>query len=279
MINNICDHALLTGYVTGVKKIDAKIVKECAKELRAPNEIWIGKGKRPAWSIPVLVASFVLLLIAGGYFYFQGRDDKISSSLSVQTNKNANITGTTNQTENMSSPVKEKDKENDILKKDAAGLEESKEPLIKGDTINNTVVGDQKGSLAGEKKQEITEKIKDTVAFPDQKLIINFTQSSNDFSDEAYELLDRFAETIFQTPDAEIIIKGYTDTSGSESHNLRLSVFRANIVKSYFVGQGINPAKIKSFGMGSESPIESNATIQGRKANRRIEIELKTNKS
>ena len=117
------------------------------------------------------------------------------------------------------------------------------------------------------------------VFFPDQKLIINFPLSSNDFSDEAYELLDRFAETIFQNPDAEIIIKGYTDSSGSESYNLSLSIFRANVVKSYFVGQGVNPAKIKSFGMGSENPTESNATIQGRKANRRIEIELKTNKS
>jgi general secretion pathway protein A len=335
MINNICDHALLTGYVKGVKKIDAKIVKECAKELRIPTEIWIGKGKRPAWSIPVFVASFALLLIAGGYFYFQGRDDNISSSLSVQTNKNANNSGTTNQTENTASeslqvslnrekkapiskvsqeergasipvkvsqeekgasepvkvsqeersasePDKGKDKKNDILKQDAAGLEESKEPLIKGDTIkiaSHSVAGDQKGALAGEKKQEIAEKIKDTVAFPDQKLTINFPLSSNDFSDEAYELLDRFAETIFQTPDAKIIIKGYTDTSGSESYNLSLSIFRANVVKSYFVGQGINPAKIKSFGMGSENPTESNATIQGRKANRRIEIELKTNKS
>ncbi len=281
------------------------------------------------------MASFALLLIAGGYFYFQGRDDNISSSLSVQTNKNAYNSGTTNQTENTASeslqvslnrekkapiskvsqeergasipvkvsqeekgasepvkvsqeersasePDKEKDKKNDILKQDAAGLEESKEPLIKGDTIkiaSHSVAGDQKGALAGEKKQEITENIKDTVAFPDQKLTINFPLSSNDFSDEAYELLDRFAKTIFQTPDAEIIIKGYTDTSGSESYNLSLSIFRANVVKSYFVGQGISPAKIKSFGMGSENPTESNATIQGRKANRRIEIELKTNKS
>jgi len=279
MINNICDHALLTGYVQGVKKIDANIVKECAKELLAPNEIWVGKWKKHAWSIPVFVASFVLLLIAGGYFYFQGTDDKISSSLSVQTNKNAKNNRTTNQTENMASGSLQVSLNRE--KKDAAGLEVSKEPLIKGDTnkiASHSVARDQKGSLAGEKKQEITEKIKDTVAFPDQKLIINFPLSSNDFSDEAYELLKRFAEIIFQNPDSEIIIKGYTDSTGSESHNLSLSIFRANIVKSYFVGQGINPAKIKSFGMGSENPIESNATIQGKKANRRIEVELKTNK-
>ena len=100
-----------------------------------------------------------------------------------------------------------------------------------------------------------------------------------DESNEAYELLDQFVKIIFQNPDAEIIIKGYTDSSGSDSYNISLSKFRANIVKSYFVGQGLNPPKIKTFGMGSENPIESNATIQGRRANRRIEIELKTNKS
>jgi general secretion pathway protein A len=383
MINNICDHALLTGYVKGIKKIDAKIVKECAKELRSPTESWIGKGKKPAWVIPAIVAPFVLLLIAGGYFYFQKTDDKIPSSLSIQTNKNANNSETSSQTENMASeglqvsinreksgssepaevsqeeravlepivvseeekgasepvvmsqeerdvsepaevlqekssppepvevsleeksaseslemsqeerdvsepaevlqdkssppePVEEKDKANDILKKDATGLEVSKEPLIKGDTIkiaSHTVAGDQKGSLAGEKKQ------KTMVLFPDQKLIINFPLSSNEFSDEAYELLDRFAEIIFQNPEAEIIIKGYTDSSGTDSYNISLSKFRANIVKSYFVGQGLNPAKIKTFGMGSKNPVESNDTKQGRRANRRIEIELNTNKS
>lgn len=246
MINNICDHALLAGYFNGINKIDDKIVKECAKKLQAPEESEIEKeetdrniGKttiytlkniwgKPAWWMPVFITLFVLFLIAGGYYYFPDRYDKIS--------------GTNNQIENMAS-----------------------ESL--------------QVSLKGEKKSASEEKTKNALSFPDQKLTINFPLSSNDFSDEAYELLDRFAETIFQTPDAEIIIKGYTDTSGSESYNLSLSIFRANVVKSYFVGQGINPAKIKSFGMGSENPIESNATIQGRKANRRIEIELKTNKS
>ncbi len=252
MINNICDHALLTGYVKGIKKIDDKIVKECAKELRAPNESWIGKGKKPAWRIPVFIASFVLLLIAGAYFYFPGRNDKISSSLSVQTNKNANIDGTTNQIENMASGSLQ------------VSLKREKKALI--------------SKVSKEKKSASEEKIKNALPFPDQKLIINFPMSSNEFSDEAYELLDRFGEIIFQNPDAEIIIKGYTDSSGSDSYNISLSKFRANIVKSYFVGQGLNPSKIKTFGMGSENPIESNATIQGRRANRRIEIELKTNK-
>ena len=95
--------------------------------------------------------------------------------------------------------------------------------------------------------------------------------------DEAYKLLDRFVEAILQNPDEKIvvIVKGYTDSTGDYSYNKRLSEFRANIVKSYFVGQGVSPKRIKTFGMGPENFIESNATEQGRRSNRRIEIELK----
>ena len=45
-------------------------------------------------------------------------------------------------------------------------------------------------------------------------------------------------------------------------------------MKSYLVGQGISPRRINTVGMGEESPIESNATEEGRRANRRVEVEL-----
>jgi general secretion pathway protein A len=38
LINTICDRAMLTGYVLGVKKIDGKIAKKCADELIIPDE-------------------------------------------------------------------------------------------------------------------------------------------------------------------------------------------------------------------------------------------------
>ncbi len=37
LINIICDHALLTGYVSGLKSIDKKVIQECEKELRIPS--------------------------------------------------------------------------------------------------------------------------------------------------------------------------------------------------------------------------------------------------
>jgi general secretion pathway protein A len=71
-----------------------------------------------------------------------------------------------------------------------------------------------------------------------------------------------------------MVIKGYSDNAGSGTYNKKLSAFRANIVKSYLVGQGISPTRIKSVGMGQEDPVKPNRTAEGRRANRRVEVEL-----
>ena len=71
-----------------------------------------------------------------------------------------------------------------------------------------------------------------------------------------------------------MVIKAYTDDAGSYAYNKKLSAFRANIVKSYLVGQGVSPKRVKAVGMGEEDPIESNRTATGRRANRRVEVEL-----
>ncbi|MGB5421448.1 MAG: OmpA family protein, partial [Desulfobacterales bacterium] len=57
-----------------------------------------------------------------------------------------------------------------------------------------------------------------------------------------------------------------------------VSEFRANIVKSYLVGKGVDPSRITVYGLGPKDPIGSNATEEGRSLNRRIEIVF-TNKS
>jgi len=293
MINIICDHALLTGFVKGVKGISSKIVKECAAELRPAKRRLKEKGVKSAWMIPASIALGALLMIAAGYFLLSGRYIKSplnmrrvktgNSSSATQMNKQP---GSNKKIQAFSKSEKASSKSSppaDISLSESGAAVSTKETgkLNKKGTINNVpdlAASSQKGALVEKKKKDISDRIQKPVPFPDQKLIINFPLNSNEFSDEAYEQLDRFVEIIFRNPDVEIIIKGYTDSSGSYSYNKRLSRFRANIVKSYFVGQGISPQKIKTFGMGPEDPLESNATIQGKRANRRIEIELKKNK-
>jgi outer membrane protein OmpA-like peptidoglycan-associated protein len=53
-----------------------------------------------------------------------------------------------------------------------------------------------------------------------------------------------------------------------------ISEIRANAVKSYLIGKGIAPARIMALGHGSQKFIGSNNTEDGRRLNRRVEIEL-----
>jgi len=114
--------------------------------------------------------------------------------------------------------------------------------------------------------------------FPDRKIIVYFKHNSNDLPDAAYETLDRIAEFMIHNPEARVNISGYTDSSGAYSYNLSISQFRANIVKGYLVGKGVQPLKIEALGLGPENPIASNETEKGRQTNRRVEIELNIDK-
>jgi len=87
--------------------------------------------------------------------------------------------------------------------------------------------------------------------------------------------LSQFAEIAAQTPEMMVFITGHTDTSGSVRYNQKLSKFRANIVKSYFIGKGVVPEKIVSTGKGHEAPLVKSAPGVRSSSNRRVEIELR----
>jgi outer membrane protein OmpA-like peptidoglycan-associated protein len=108
----------------------------------------------------------------------------------------------------------------------------------------------------------------------DSALMIFFEQNSNDLTEKAIEKLDRVFEILIKNPNTEIILNGYSDSTGSASYNEMISEIRANAVKSYLVGKGIEPSRILAFGHGSQKTIASNRTADGRRLNRRVEIEL-----
>jgi outer membrane protein OmpA-like peptidoglycan-associated protein len=72
--------------------------------------------------------------------------------------------------------------------------------------------------------------------------------------------------------DVSILIKGHTDSTGSETYNQKLSLKRAETVKNYLIEKGVSRDKITVQGYGETQPVASNNTAEGRAANRRVEF-------
>ena len=104
--------------------------------------------------------------------------------------------------------------------------------------------------------------------------IIFFSHDSKMLSDKAKEKLDRIVESIRNNPSANITLNGYTDSYGERSYNEMISEARANMVKAYLVNKGVDSNNIQAFGYGAQQFIASNKTLEGRRINRRVEIEL-----
>lgn len=88
--------------------------------------------------------------------------------------------------------------------------------------------------------------------------------------------LSRAVEILNEYPDLRLEISGHTDNSGTEAHNQELSRQRADSVKTWLVGRGIDPSRLTTVGYGFERPIDTNRTDEGRARNRRIEFRLLT---
>jgi outer membrane protein OmpA-like peptidoglycan-associated protein len=71
-----------------------------------------------------------------------------------------------------------------------------------------------------------------------------------------------------------LVITGYTDGLGDRAYNINVSQFRADAIKSYFVGRGIGADRITATGLGPANPVAPDDTYHGRSQNRRVEIEL-----
>jgi outer membrane protein OmpA-like peptidoglycan-associated protein len=88
----------------------------------------------------------------------------------------------------------------------------------------------------------------------------------------AREKLARVAGIIQGHPGLKIEVDGYTDSTGSDDFNLKLSENRANTVRDFLVTQGIQSDNVSSQGFGKEDPVADNHTAAGRQMNRRVEL-------
>lgn len=100
-----------------------------------------------------------------------------------------------------------------------------------------------------------------------------FSADSEALTDEARQQIDGFLSDLDQTEDMIFLVAGHTDSQGSEQYNYGLGQRRATSVARYLVSRKkIDPLRITTMSYGDSTPIAQNATVAGRRKNRRIEI-------
>jgi outer membrane protein OmpA-like peptidoglycan-associated protein len=80
------------------------------------------------------------------------------------------------------------------------------------------------------------------------------------------------ADFLKQYLQRNVLIEGYTDSTGSEGLNQALSERRANSVKAALIDHGITSDRVATRGYGKEFPVAGNNTAANRQMNRRVEV-------
>jgi outer membrane protein OmpA-like peptidoglycan-associated protein len=106
---------------------------------------------------------------------------------------------------------------------------------------------------------------------------ILFDTDKADVKPAAQTNLQNLAASLQKNQNTNILIVGHTDDTGSDSHNMDLSVRRAESVKSYIVGDNVSSSRLTVSGKGETEPIADNTTVAGRTQNRRVEIVIVAN--
>jgi OmpA-OmpF porin, OOP family len=89
-------------------------------------------------------------------------------------------------------------------------------------------------------------------------------------------LFERLLTVLSGYPDSQVSIEAHTDSLGSEGYNYNLSQRRADSVKLFLAGRGVELLRITALGKGGYRPLASDHTAAGRQANSRIEVIVHT---
>ena len=106
---------------------------------------------------------------------------------------------------------------------------------------------------------------------------ILFAVDKSDLQPAAQQNLAELAVILNKYADTEILIEGHTDASGSADYNMTLSRNRADSVARYLEVQHVMPTRFTLMAYGEEQPIADNTTVDGRAANRRVELAIFAN--
>lgn len=128
--------------------------------------------------------------------------------------------------------------------------------------------------IEGAKTERVGDEIRVTF---DSAILFDFDSSMLRVSSQ--EQLRQMAEVFKKYPETEIVVAGHTDSRGPEDYNQKLSERRAKAVRDFLVDQGVSSARLTVIGYGEIRPVASNETDEGRRLNRRVELEIRANQA
>lgn len=151
------------------------------------------------------------------------------------------------------------------------------------------VVGGAAGGLIGNRMDKQAQKIDQALPGAEVERVgegikitlgensVNFDLNKATLTPTAKANLDKLVPVFNEYPDTNIQIFGFTDSTGADDYNLKLSEQRAASVKAYLSGKGISSTRINTIGRGEADPIADNATKDGQAKNRRVEFAITAN--
>jgi len=272
LINIICDRALLTGYVKEVKVISSAIVKECANELSmiahsrttslAATEKTAAEGTQsqeeplpPKKHFPKILLAFgsVCLFLGAIWLY------SLSSlpRLPLIDNNSAHFwTSISPVPEESSRAVPTTPPALATAQENSRSAVHPAPPAIKtGDGIATS---------------------SPPPALLIKKLRVHFDNNAIVPERQYLPSLNTLAEGLMQHRDAKVVIRGYTDNIGSSYYNKKLAQFRADSIKNFLIGRGVEEERITAIGLGGSDPLPATEAEHQTAIARSVEIEVIT---
>lgn len=152
------------------------------------------------------------------------------------------------------------------------------------------VVGGAAGAIIGNRMDEQAKEIEQEIPGAEVERVgeginVTFDESSGvyfdtnkfDINARSRETLNKLAAIFKEYPDTNILVEGHTDSTGSASYNLTLSMNRAQAVTNYLVNNGVAKNRLETKWYGQTQPKYDNNTVEGRAKNRRVELAIVAN--
>ena len=103
-------------------------------------------------------------------------------------------------------------------------------------------------------------------------LHFNFEFNSTSLDEASLKYLDDLSEALKENSLMKVRLTGHTDNVGSPAFNMRLSLYRANVIREYLIERGVDSSRIETDGKGLTEPLNENKTEADRAQNRRVEL-------